>query len=109
LYLSLYDIVKAKQLNIELNNTPFVGISIYIYKYYDSYIDKTPDKFDSISEASKKIGMSRDSIRIYINTNVPYKGLLFYTNQIKNFELTHELAKKSTIDLDLDRSIAKEV
>ena len=53
--------------------------------------------------------MSRDSIRIYINTNVPYKGLLFYTNQIKNFELTHELAKKSTIDLDLDRSIAKEV
>jgi hypothetical protein len=46
---------------------------------------------------------------MYLNTNVPYRGLLFYTNPIQNFESTYDLVKNATKDLKLDHNIAKEV
>lgn len=106
---SLYDILKTKRFEAELPNNPYEGISIYVYKYSDTFIDNTPENWNSVYKASKKTGISRASINMYLNTNVPYRGLLFYTNPIQNFESTYDLVKNATKDLKLDHNIAKEV
>lgn len=106
---SLYDLLNKKRLGADIPNNPYGGILIYVYKYSGTFIDKTPEVLKSISKVSKKTGVSRASISIYLNTNVPYKGLLFYTNPIQNFESTYVLVQNSKKDLNLGHNKAKEV
>jgi hypothetical protein len=40
------------------------------------------------------------------DTNVPFRGKLFFTNPIKDFELTNGLIKSASIGLKLDNNVA---
>lgn len=109
IYNSLYDKLKNKQINLELLDNKYKGISIYVYKYMDTYINNNYQYFNSINNLNKIINIARATIRVYLNTNVPYKGLLFYTKPIKNFEITYKQVKKSSLELNLNHNIPKKV
>lgn len=53
--------------------------------------------------------MSRATIKMYLNTNVPYKNCLFYSKPIKNFEECYKIIKQSTKELTLNHNFAKKV
>jgi hypothetical protein len=43
------------------------------------------------------------------DTNVPFRGKLFYTNPIKDFELTNDFIKSASIGLNLDSNVAVKI
>ena len=73
------------------------------------YISKIYEYFKSINDLNKYIKVSRATIKMYLNTNVPYKNYLFYSNPIKNFEECYKIIKQSTKELTLNHNIAKKV
>lgn len=71
-----------------------LGLSIWVYKLCELYIDKIPvAKYASINQASLSTGISRGTIVKYLNTNVPLKGLLYYSSSLTAFEKAFEVAK----------------
>jgi hypothetical protein len=85
------------------------SIPVYVYEIKDRYINKTFVKYDSITEASSKQGIARGTLGIFRDTNVPFRGKLYFTQPIKDFVLTFNLAKNISSDLKLNSNIAKEV
>jgi hypothetical protein len=67
-------------------------IPVYAYEIKDRYINKTFVKYDSITEASSKQGVARGTLGIFRDTNVPFRGKLYFTKPIKDFELTFNIA-----------------
>jgi hypothetical protein len=43
------------------------------------------------------------------DTNVPFRGKLYYSSPIQDFDLTINLIKSASIGLNLDSNIAKKV
>lgn len=65
---------------IPLGSTPGLGLAILVYKLYATYIDNMPlAEYQSVNQASIATGISRATITRYLNTNVPLKGLLYYS------------------------------
>ncbi len=89
-YDSLYDKLKAKQKDIDYDNK-YIGISIYVYTYNNEKISHNFYKYDSINTASKGINISRFTIKSYLNTYVPYRNYLFFTDPIGNFDTINDL------------------
>jgi len=108
IYKSLYDILESNRTDTVLNNNR-TSISIYAYKYTNSHIDKAFVQYDSVNSATKATNIARETIRMYLNTNVPYKGLLFYSKTIDNFESILSLVKSSSAGLELYSKLAKKV
>jgi len=107
-YRYLYDILESNRTDTVLNRNK-TSISIYAYKYTNSHIDKIFVQYASVNSATKATNIARESIRMYLNTNVPYKGLLFYSKAIENFESITSLVKTSSAGLELDAKLAKKV
>ena len=51
----------------------------------------------------------RDTIKRYLNTNVPYKNYLFYTKVLHDFDLINNLICKTKKGLDLNKTLPKKV
>ena len=51
----------------------------------------------------------RDTIKRYLNTNVPYKNYLFYTKVLHDFDLINNLICKAKKGLDLNKTLPKKV
>ena len=66
-------------------------------------------KYDSINTLSKEIYVARDTIKRYLNTNVPYKNYLFYTKVLHDFDLINNLICKAKKGLDLNKTLPKKV
>ena len=64
-------------------------------------------KYDSINTLSKEIYVARDTIKRYLNTNVPYKNYLFYTKVLHDFDLINNLICKAKKGLDLNKTLPK--
>jgi len=73
------------------------------------YISKNYEHYKSINDLNNYIKVSRATIKMYLDTNVPYKNYLFYSDLINNFEECYEFIKQSTIELTLNHNIAKKV
>lgn len=86
-----------------------LNVTVWVYKFCTTHVEKTFIKYDSINKASKGTGPSRDSIQRYLNTNVPIKGFLFYTSPIVDFDAAFNLAKSSFGELKIDSNISKKV
>lgn len=109
-FYSLYDILKLRQLEADYDNK-YKGICIYLYLYqyangklYTSY--KT---FNSINEISSNLGVARETLSIYLNTYIPFRGNLFLTKSIESFELVEKLISYATKGLKLYSNLAKKV
>ena len=72
------------------------NIPLYVYNIDDKGISKEFVLFNSMKETSTTLGINMASINQYRNTSVPYRGRLFYTDPIKNFNQAFELSKKNT-------------
>lgn len=121
-YESLHELLKLKQLNNDsthqIEGNAFeniykrgrgVSISIYLYKYVNGQLRVNYTKFDSINKLSKEIGISRVTISIYLNTYVPFKGNLFLTFILEDFEILDKLVSDAILGLELDRTESKKV
>lgn len=107
MYTSLWDILELNRTSDVLNNHGI--IPVYVYKYSNSNLDESYVLYNSINKANEYTKVSRDTIKRYINTNVPCKNLLFYSKPLDNFVLTNELIKNTSKGLNLDSASPKEV
>ena len=105
---SIYEILKLRQLEPNIENK-YKGIFIYLYEYINGQLSTRYTTFSSISQLSQHLNISRDTISIYLNTYVPFKGYLFLTNMVENPEITEKIISDATQGLELDRNIAKKV
>ena len=80
--------------------------AIYVF---DSNTKVLIKKFNSINKLSKEIGISRETISIYLNTYVPFKGNLFLTFVPEDFENLEKSVSDAILGLDLDRTEAKKI
>ena len=108
IYETLYSKLKAKQQNLDYKNK-HIGIFIYVYTYNNDQINNNYTKYDSINTLSKEIYVARDTIKRYLNTNVPYKNYLFYTKVLHDFDLINNLICKAKKGLDLNKTLPKKV
>lgn len=107
IYESLRSILKLKQeafnkVNNEINTYSTLGKKIWVYKYNEgasSFMDEKYECFASSNETSKVTGLARDTINRYLNTNVPIKGLLLYSEEIKDLSLVLNLVSESKTNL----------
>jgi hypothetical protein len=79
---SIYEILKLRQLESNFDNK-YKGISIYLYEYVNGQLSTNYIAFNSINQLSGHLSISRETISIYLNTYVPYKGNLFLTDTIE--------------------------
>jgi len=107
-YESLYDILKLKQTNLDFDNK-YIGITIYLYEYIDGHVNLNFKTFASINALSENIGVARETIKVYLNTNVPFKNYIFFTNKIDDCELIEKLISDATQGLNLHYNIAKKI
>jgi len=55
---------------------------VYLYQYVNGELSTNYIAFDSINQLSKYLSISRETISLYLNTYVPYKGNLFLTDRV---------------------------
>ena len=108
IYDTLYNKLKAKQENL-VHNNKYIGISIYVYTYNNDQISKNFTKYDSINTLSKDINVSRDTIKRYLNTHVPFNNHLFFTDVINDFNLINDLIYEAKKGLALNMTLPKKV
>lgn len=108
IYDNLYNKLKTKQGELKFNSK-YSGLLIYVYNYTNGLINPNFSKYNSFNALSKEFNIARDTIKRYLNTNVPYKNNLFFTNIITDFTLINDLVSKASLGLELDRSLTKKV
>ena len=84
-------------------------IPVYMYEVYETYIDEICVKYSSITEASSSEKIARGTLGMFRDTNVPFRNKLYYSKPIIDFELTFNLFKTASSDLNLNSNIAKQV
>lgn len=109
-YDSLYGTLKLKlrKLQSDLDNK-YIGINLYLYEYFNGQVSTNYPIFSSINELSKKLGIARETISLYLNTYVPYKDFLFLTNKIESFDLVDKLIKDAMYGLNLNHNLSKKI
>ena len=84
------------------NSSQGLGLAIWVYKLYETYIGKTPvAEYQSVKQSSISTGNARATINRYLNTNVPLKGLLYYTHPLTAFDEAFKVAKGVLENLNL--------
>lgn len=74
-----------------------------------THIEKTYEKYTSLIEASKATGRDRGTIRIFLDTNVPIRGYLFFTRPILDFDKSFNQAKNYLSEINIDPSLSVKV
>ena len=87
----------------------YIGINLYLYEYINGQISTNYQIFSSISELSKKLGIARGTISVYLNTYVPYKNFVFLTYKIESFDLVGKLIKDAMHGLNLNHTLTKKI
>lgn len=84
-------------------------MSVYVYEVKNNNIKKSYEKYNTISEACSEQNLAWATFTMLKDTNVSFRGKFFYTNPIKDFELTNDLIKSASIGLKLDNNIAVQI
>lgn len=82
---------------------------VYVYNILNDQIDSNYNKYKSIVETSNVLKIARATISLYIDTNIPFRGKLYYSEPILNLIETFDLVKNVSKELKLNSNIAKEV
>ena len=115
---AIYTNLTSKLNTFKLKSDPQLkgkAIPVYVYDIDDKSIDINYVKYDSITKASysffvqKKNEKVTDGTLMFINTNVPFRNKLCYSNPITDLDLTISLVKTSSSGLNLDSNIAKRI
>lgn len=109
--LKLSELLKAKKQGERPKLSPTAATPVYIYKYslQDSYIDPNYHMYRSQTRAAQALRMDRIRIRRYIDTYVPFRGLLVLSSAIKDFTWALSQTQNATKGLPQTTGLAKEV
>jgi hypothetical protein len=108
----IYETLTSKLTTVRSSHNTYVSgesVPIYAHEIKDKCINKTYVKYDSITEASRDQGLARGTLGVFRDTNVPFRGKLYFTQPIKDFKLSFNLAKSISSELKLNSNIAQEV
>ena len=108
----IYKTLTNKLLNLKNNSVIYVnGTSkeVYVYNILKDHIDSNYYKYKSIIETSKGQNIARGTISLYMDTNIPFKGKLYYSNLILNLKEKFDLVKNISNELKINSNIAKKV
>ena len=102
---SMYD--NPKDTNTQVSNKP---ITIFVYSFdEDKGINSIYDKYDSMVEASKIEKIAYNTLLLFRDTNVPFRGKLYYTKTIIDFNSTLDQIKNNLNDVKIYSNIAIKV
>ena len=107
-YDSLYDKLKVMKSNLGTDNK-YKGVSVYNYKCVGGQISLYYSNFSSISKLAQHLGVSRGTVSVYLNTYVPFKDNLFFTDIIKDIDIVQKLVSDATQGLKLNHNLAVKV
>ena len=102
----------SKLLNIKIyNNETENGKAkeVYVYNILKDHIYNNFTKYKSIVETNKNQNIARGTISLYIDTNVPFRGKLYYSQPISNIEEIFNSVKKLSSELKVNSNIAQSV
>jgi hypothetical protein len=109
---AIYSSLTSKLVALKSTPDSYVSgqsIPVYVYEVYDTHINKTCVKYNSITEASIGEKIARGTLGVFRDTNVPFRNKLYYSKPIINFELTFNLSNRASSGLMLNSNIAKQV
>lgn len=107
-YESLYDKLKLIKSNLGTNNK-YKGVSVYNYRCVKGQISWDYSNFRSMSKLAQHLGISRETVSVYLNTYVPFKDNLFLTDIIKDIDIVQKLVSDATQGLRLNHNLAVKV
>lgn len=87
----------------------YYGLTLWVYKLLNTHIDPTYVKYSSLNKASQKTGIARQTLTLYLNTNVPTNGFLIFSKPLGDLDSSFKLAKKAIEELNLDSTKPKKV
>lgn len=108
----IYETLTNKLLMLKNNNiTPENGKAkeVYVYNILKDKIDSKYSKYKSIIQTNKNLEIARGTISLYMDTNIPFIGKLYYSQPILNLEEIFDLVKNVSKDLKLNSNIAQKV
>jgi hypothetical protein len=108
----IYETLTNKLLNLKNNSVIYENgksKEVYVYNILKDHIDSNYNKYKSITETSKGQKIARGTISLYMDTNIPFKGKLYYSNPIFNLKEIFDLVKNISNELNLNSNIAKKV
>lgn len=107
--------MRLKSVHTKLSNINISGDSVYSriplfsYKLLNTQIDPTFVKYSSLSKACSNTGIARQTLTLYLDTNVPTDGLLFFSKPIEDMDSSFKLAKKAIDGLNINSTKPKKV
>ena len=108
----IYETLTNKLLNLKNNRVIHENgksKEVYVYNLLKDHIDSNYYKYKSIIETNKGQNIARATISLYMDTNIPFKGKLYYSNLILNLKEKFDLAKNISNELKINSNIAKKV
>lgn len=82
---------------------------VYVYNILKDRIDNNFIKYKSIFKTNPDQKIAIGTISLYIDTNIPFIGKLYYSPPISNLENIFNKVKKVSNDLKINSNIAKAV
>lgn len=103
----LISLKSINSLDTQISNKP---ITIFVYSFNeDKGINSIYDKYNSMAEASKIEKIAYNTLLLFRDTNVPFRGKLYYTKPIIDFNSTLDQIKKNLKDVKIYSNIAIKV
>jgi hypothetical protein len=108
----IYETLTNKLLNLKNNSVIYVSgksKEVYVYNILKDHLDSNYYKYKSIIETSQGQKIARGTISLYMDTNIPCKNKLYYSNPILNLKEIFDLVKNISHELKLNSNIPKKV
>jgi len=108
----IYETLTNKLSNLKKNSVSHVNgksKEVYVYNLLKDHINSNYSIYKSIMVTSQGQKIARGTISLYMDTNIPFKGKLYYSNPILNLKEIFDLVKNISNELKLNSNIAKKV
>ena len=111
IYMSLTDkLTSLKSTTLGQTQKSNQPIPIFTYTLCkDKGINPTYIKYNSISEASTKEKIAYGTVLLFRDTNVPFRGKLYFTKSIIDFNSTLDLVNNTLKDVKIISNVAQKV
>ena len=110
----IFETLTSKLKNLKLNNNipdtcDYSGFDIWVYNLLSTQIDPSFVRYSSLNKASRELRIGRQTLTQYLDSNVPYNGLLFFSKPLEDLDTSFKLATQAKYELNLDSTQAKPV
>ena len=102
----IFETLTSKLKNLKLNNnipdtSDYSGFDIWVYNLLSTQIDPSFVRYSSLNKASRELRIGRQTLTQYLDSNVPYNGLLFFSKPLEDLDTSFKLATQAKYELNL--------